>query len=100
MAQAQADTYAQATSGSERARSHQRAPGSALGAPEERDSSSTVLARVVRRLKHLGSDEGLAITEYGMLVAFAAIVLIAAITIFSSQISSWFAARTGQITSS
>ena len=58
-----------------------------------------MLARVVRRLKHLDSDEGLAITEYGMLVAFAAIVLIAVVTIFSSQITSWFAARTGQITS-
>jgi len=53
---------------------------------------------VVRRLKQLGSDEGLAITEYGMLVAFAAIVLIAVVTIFASQITSWFAARTGQIT--
>ena len=73
--------------------------GSTLGAPEGRGSSSTVLARCVRRLKQLGSDEGLAITEYGMLVAFAAIILIACVTVFSSQISSWFAARTGQVTS-
>jgi Flp pilus assembly pilin Flp len=57
-----------------------------------------VLARCGRRLKHLGSDEALAITEYGMLVAFVAIVLIAVVTIFSSQITSWFAARTATIT--
>jgi Flp pilus assembly pilin Flp len=45
-----------------------------------------------------GDDEGLAITEYAMLVAFAALVLIAVVSIFGSQISSWLTARTGTVT--
>jgi Flp pilus assembly pilin Flp len=48
--------------------------------------------------KFLTSDEGIAVTEYGLLVALVAIALIAVVTIFGSQISSWFAAKTGQIT--
>jgi Flp pilus assembly pilin Flp len=55
--------------------------------------------RLVSRLRRLRDDsDALAITEYGMLVAFIALVLIAVVSIFGSQISSWFAARTGNIT--
>lgn len=46
----------------------------------------------------LRGDAGLAITEYGMLVAFAALALIAVATVFGSQISAWFAAKTGAVT--
>ena len=50
------------------------------------------------RLKCLGSTEGIAITEYGMLVALIALALVAVLTVFGGGISAWFAARTGQIT--
>jgi len=48
--------------------------------------------------KFLRSEEGIAVTEYGLLVALVAIALIAVVTIFGSQISSWFTAKTSQIT--
>ena len=50
------------------------------------------------RLKKLGSTEGIAITEYGMLIALVALALIAVLTIFGGGISTWFAAKTGQVT--
>jgi Flp pilus assembly pilin Flp len=50
------------------------------------------------RLKNLGSTEGIAITEYGMLIALVALALIAVLTIFGGGISTWFAAKTGQVT--
>jgi Flp pilus assembly pilin Flp len=46
------------------------------------------------------SDEGIAVTEYGLLVALIAVLLIAVVMIFGSSISSWFAARTSAITTS
>ena len=49
--------------------------------------------------KFLRSEEGIAVTEYGLLVALIAIALIAVVTVFGQQISSWFAKKTGQITS-
>jgi Flp pilus assembly pilin Flp len=51
---------------------------------------------VLRRL--LQSDDGIAVTEYGLLVALIAILLIGVVSVYSSAIKSWFAARTGQIT--
>ena len=48
--------------------------------------------------KFLASEQGIAVTEYGLLVALVAIALIAVVTIFGSQISSWFSAKTTQIT--
>jgi Flp pilus assembly pilin Flp len=50
------------------------------------------------RLKRLGSTEGIAITEYGMLIALIALALVAVLTIFGGGISTWFAAKTGQVT--
>jgi len=44
------------------------------------------------------SDEGIAVTEYGLLVALIAVLLIGVVTIFGSSIKSWFAARTAAIT--
>ena len=55
-------------------------------------------SRWLARLRGLRSTEGMAITEYGMLIALVALVLIAVLTIFGSGISNWFAAKTGQIT--
>jgi Flp pilus assembly pilin Flp len=43
-------------------------------------------------------DEGIAVTEYGLLVALVAVLLIGVVAIFGSSIKSWFAARTGTIT--
>jgi len=43
-------------------------------------------------------DEGIAVTEYGLLVALVAVLLIGVVTIFGSSIKSWFGARTSTIT--
>jgi len=57
------------------------------------------IRRCVDRLKLLGaSDEGLAITEYGLLVALVALALIAVLTIFGGNIVIWFGTKTAQIT--
>ena len=45
------------------------------------------------------SDEAIAVTEYGLLVALVAVLLIGVVTIFGSSISSWFANKTNKITS-
>ena len=44
------------------------------------------------------SDDGIAVTEYGLLVALVAVLMIGVVTIFGSSIKSWFEARTGSIT--
>jgi len=44
------------------------------------------------------SEEAIAVTEYGLLVALVAVLLISVVTIFGSSIKSWFAARTAAIT--
>ena len=44
------------------------------------------------------SDEGIAVTEYGLLVALVAVLMIGVVTVFGSSIRSWFAARTSTIT--
>jgi pilus assembly protein Flp/PilA len=46
----------------------------------------------------LRSEDGIAVTEYGLLVALVAIALIAVVTVFGSNISTWFANKTSQIT--
>ena len=48
--------------------------------------------------KFLRSEDGIAVTEYGLLIALVAIALIAVVTVFGSNISSWFQTKTGQIT--
>ena len=53
-----------------------------------------------RRLRRFVQDEsGIAVTEYGLLIALVAILLIGVVTVFSSNIASWFQAKTSQITS-
>jgi pilus assembly protein Flp/PilA len=53
---------------------------------------STIVPHFVR------DDEGIAVTEYGLLVALVAVLLIGVVTIFGSSIRSWFEARTSTIT--
>jgi Flp pilus assembly pilin Flp len=60
---------------------------------------SALKARVASIRRFFAGERGLAVTEYGMLVAFIAIVLIAIVGIFGSQITSWFASKAGQVTS-
>jgi Flp pilus assembly pilin Flp len=43
-------------------------------------------------------DEALAISEYALLVAFIAIVVVAVLTLFGGQVSGWLSNRTGTIT--
>jgi len=57
-----------------------------------------VARRFVARARALRSTEGIAITEYGMLIALVALALIAVLTVFGGGITTWFAAKTGQIT--
>ena len=49
--------------------------------------------------KFFRSEDGIAVTEYGLLIALVAIALIAVVTIFGSNIAQWFSTKTGQITS-
>ena len=49
--------------------------------------------------KFVKSEEGIAVTEYGLLIALVAVLLIGVVTVFGSSISSWFANKTNKITS-
>lgn len=44
-------------------------------------------------------EAGIAITEYGLLIALIAILLIGVVSVFSSSIASWFSAKSNMITS-
>ena len=44
-------------------------------------------------------EEGIAITEYGLLIALVAILMIGVVSLFSSSIASWFTAKSNKITS-
>lgn len=48
--------------------------------------------------KFLRSEDGIAVTEYGLLIALVAIALIAVVTVFGSNIAVWFQNKTSQIT--
>ena len=49
--------------------------------------------------RFLSDESGIAVTEYGLLVALVALLLIGVVTIFGSSIASWFQAKTAQVTS-
>jgi len=49
--------------------------------------------------KFLADTRGIAVTEYGLLIALIAVLLIGVVTIFGSSIASWFANKTNKITS-
>ncbi len=44
------------------------------------------------------SDDAIAVTEYGLLIALVAVVLIAAVLVFGRAIATWFGSKTTQIT--
>lgn len=69
-------------------------PGSC--GPDQPSSGRPLTRKSIR--KFLKQDDAIAVTEYGLLVALVAIALIAVVTVFGSSISSWFAVKTGQIT--
>jgi Flp pilus assembly pilin Flp len=46
----------------------------------------------------LADEKAIAVTEYGLLVALVAILMIGVVSVFGSNIKSWFAARTASIT--
>jgi pilus assembly protein Flp/PilA len=55
---------------------------------------------LLARARRFGRDEsGIAVTEYGLLIALVAVLLIGVVTIFGSSIASWFAAKTNTLTS-
>jgi pilus assembly protein Flp/PilA len=58
---------------------------------------TTMTPLSIRRF--LRDDKGIAVTEYGLLIALIAVLLIGVVTIFGSSISSWFARKTANITS-
>jgi len=55
-----------------------------------------MISRTIRRF--FRDTRAIAVTEYGLLIALIAVLLIGVVTIFGSSISSWFAAKTGSIT--
>lgn len=48
--------------------------------------------------KFIRSEEGIAVTEYGLLVALIAVALIAVVLLFGQNIATWFSTKTSQIT--
>lgn len=49
-------------------------------------------------MRFLKGERAIAITEYGLLIALIAIVVIGVIVIFGGGINSWFGSKTGAIT--
>ena len=47
----------------------------------------------------LRSEEAIAVTEYGLLLALVALLLISVVAIFGNSIASWFSAKTNALTS-
>ena len=69
-----------------------------LGAPT--NITGGIMRTLLAHARRFGRDEsGIAVTEYGLLIALVAVLLIGVVTIFGSSIASWFAAKTNSITS-
>ncbi len=49
--------------------------------------------------RFLRDENAIAVTEYGLLIALIAVLLIGVVTIFGSNIASWFEAKSNKITS-
>jgi pilus assembly protein Flp/PilA len=56
-----------------------------------------MIRTTIRRL--LRDENAIAVTEYGLLIALIAVLLIGVVTIFGSNIASGFAAKSNTITS-
>jgi pilus assembly protein Flp/PilA len=68
--------------------------------PLERAPSTHLPRSTMQRVRQFLRDEsGIAVTEYGLLIALVAVLLIGVVTIFGSSIASWFANKTNSITS-
>ena len=66
--------------------------------------TQAIVLMTVRRIlvsvdRFLNGEEGIAITEYGLLIALVAILMIGVVSLFSSSIASWFTAKSNKITS-
>lgn len=62
-------------------------------------NQGALMSRVRTATSAFVADEnGIAITEYGLLVALVAILMISVVSVFGSNIKSWFAARSASIT--
>jgi Flp pilus assembly pilin Flp len=62
-------------------------------------SEKGIVRRFVLRLRRFGSSEdAIAITEYGLLIALVALALLAVLAVFAPGMSSWFSSKTGTIT--
>ena len=72
------------------------APLEAPAASAEIDSLITSVESL--EVEAVAMESPTAVTEYGLLVALVAILLIGVVTIFGSSITSWFKARTEMIT--
>jgi Flp pilus assembly pilin Flp len=48
--------------------------------------------------KFLRSEDGIAVTEYGLLLALMALLLIGVLIVFGQDIAAWFKTKTSQIT--
>jgi pilus assembly protein Flp/PilA len=59
--------------------------------------TTAVAMNAIRRF--LKDESAIAVTEYGLLIALVAVLLIGVVTIFGSSISSWFSNKTTKITS-
>lgn len=58
-----------------------------------------VMGNILDRIRtFFRSDRGIAVTEYGLLIALVAVALVAAVMLFGTRISAWFTRKTGQIT--
>jgi pilus assembly protein Flp/PilA len=71
----------------------------ALRALLSRDVNSTPPTHRSHMRRFLRDESGIAVTEYGLLIALIAVLLIGVVTIFGSSIASWFSAKTSGITS-
>ncbi|HKG92541.1 MAG TPA: Flp family type IVb pilin [Gemmatimonadaceae bacterium] len=54
------------------------------------------IAEVTRRF--VKDEEGIAVSEYGLLVGIVAVGLVAVVTAFKNQIGTWFTNITSQLT--
>jgi Flp pilus assembly pilin Flp len=52
-----------------------------------------------RIARFLESEDGIAVTEYALLIALVAVVLVAAVLAFGTNLKSWFTRKTNSITS-
>ena len=70
-----------------------------LGLPAKQLEVTPMAGPRIVLAKFVKDDQGIAITEYGLLIALVVVLLIAVVSVFSSSIASWFTNKTNKITS-